>query len=116
MFSRLFITVTLALLAASSPLVVRNSPVSIPLARRFNVTGAKNILAADQARAKFLKSGTKSAQKAAASSGSLPVTNGAVTYTAAVCATFLYSVASIDDRAIFVQINVGSPPTVCKWI
>ncbi|KIP05512.1 hypothetical protein PHLGIDRAFT_74133 [Phlebiopsis gigantea 11061_1 CR5-6] len=92
MFSKLFIPVYLALLIAASPVVVRNSPVNVQLARRFNVTGGKNVLAADQARAKFLKSGAKSARKAASGTSSIPATNGAVTYTAA--------------------IEVGSPPTV----
>ena len=86
MFCKLLIPIYLALTIAASPVVVRNSPVSVPLARRFNVTGAKNVLAADQARAKFLKGGAKSARKAAGGSGSIPLTNAAVTYTAAVCA------------------------------
>ena len=89
MFSKLFIPVYLALSIAASPVVVRNSPVSVQLARRFNATGGKSVLAADQARAKFLKSGVKSARKAAGGSGSIPATNAVVTYTAAV-GTSLY--------------------------
>ena len=88
MFSQLCVIVSLAILATASALVVRDAPISIPLARRFNATGAKNILAADQARAKFLKSGGRSVHKPAAGTGDVPVTNGAVTYTAAV-RTFL---------------------------
>ena len=97
MFSQLYITVCLALFAAASPVVVRNGPISIPLARRFNATGAKNVLAADQARAKFLKSGVKTTHKAAVNSGSLPVTNAAVTYTAAVCIQNPFARDAIDD-------------------
>ena len=87
MFSQLFIAVYLALYAAASPLAVRNSPVSIPLARRFNITASKNVLELDQARAKFLKSGAAQKGSKAASSVAavpVPVTNGVVTYTTAV--------------------------------
>ena len=44
-----------AIAIPAKPIVVRNLPVSFPLARRFNITGVPNILAADQARAKMLK-------------------------------------------------------------
>lgn len=87
MFSQLFIAVYLALFAAASPLTVRNSPVTIPLARRFNATGSKRFLELDQARAKFLKhSATQKGPKAASSASTFPfpVTNEATTYTAAV--------------------------------
>ena len=88
MFSQLCATVSLALLAAASPIVVRKTPISVPLARRFNATGASNVLASDQARARFLKSGgIKSVHKPAVNAGDVPVTNGAVIYTAAVRAT-----------------------------
>jgi hypothetical protein len=87
MFSQLFIAVYLALYAAASPLTVRTSPVTIPLARRFNITGSKNVLELDQARARFLKSGVAQKGPKTASSAAavpVPITNGAVTYTAAV--------------------------------
>ena len=87
MFSQLFVAVYLALYAAASPLTIRTSPVSIPLARRFNSTGSKTILELDQARARFLKSGAAQKGPEAASSAAavpVPVTNGVVTYTAAV--------------------------------
>jgi len=99
MFSQLFIAVYLALFAAASPLTVRNSPVTIPLARRFNATGSKRFLELDQARAKFLKhSAIQKGPKAASSASTFPfpVTNEATTYTAAV--------------------DVGSPPTTFNLI
>lgn len=89
MFASLTVTVTLALLTAASPLVVRQGPVTLPLARHFNFTGTKTLLERDQARAKAFKSGTKVKPNAAAASASassfpVPVVNGAVTYTAEV--------------------------------
>jgi hypothetical protein len=88
MFNQFTVTVYLALIAAASPLVVRKSPITIPLARRFNVTGSSKILELDQARAKFLKSGKRTVHTNKATSDAtvpVPVTNGAVTYTATVC-------------------------------
>ena len=89
MLFQLFVAVYLALFAAASPLTVSKSPVTIPLARRFNITGSKNIVELDQARAKAFKSGTKvkpdaAAASASASSFPVPAINGAVAYTAQV--------------------------------
>ena len=86
MFAHLAITVTLALLTAATPVVVRQSPVTIPLVRHFNLTGTKTLRELDLARVRNMKSGTKVKPDAAAAS-SFPVTavNGAVTYTAEVC-------------------------------
>lgn len=91
MFTRLLITVSLALASAASPLVIRNSPITLPLTRRMNVTGTKNILERDQVRAKGLRAGrstkipssTKEAA-AAASTFPVPATNLATIYTAEV--------------------------------
>ena len=85
--------------ASASPTIVRRSPVTLPIARRLNVTGAANILALDQARAKQLKSISISSSssssgtsfKKAASAFDVIATNGAVDYTASV--------------------GVGTPPT-----
>ncbi|KIP05511.1 hypothetical protein PHLGIDRAFT_119740 [Phlebiopsis gigantea 11061_1 CR5-6] len=91
MFAHLAVTVTLALLTAATPVVVRQSPITIPLARRFNFTGTKTLRELDLARVQKLRSGTKfksrpDAAPASASASSFPVTvvNGAVTYTAEV--------------------------------
>lgn len=99
MFSKPLIVISLALIASASPVSIRSSPVKIPLARRFNATGTKTIIEHDQARAKFFKSGGPSkANVRAASSASapVPVTNGAVTYTA--------------------EVNIGNPPTTFNLI
>ena len=91
MFTQLTVTVYLAVLAVASPLVVRKSPITIPLARRFNVTGSAKVLELDQARAKSFKSGVRTThthahtgKTSSAATVPVPVTNGAVTYTAAV--------------------------------
>ncbi|KAI0819359.1 acid protease [Trametes gibbosa] len=98
MLARFLPIVALAVAAVvAKPLVVRDSPISLPIARRFNATATANLVKADQARAKVLKnqalaqgkhSGFKSA---AAGIIGVPVTNGAVTYT--------------------VSVGVGTPPT-----
>ncbi|KAI0327436.1 acid protease [Cubamyces sp. BRFM 1775] len=49
------ITLSIATAVAAKPVVIRESPVTLPIARRFNVTAAPNLLKADQARAKVLK-------------------------------------------------------------
>lgn len=90
MFAQLAVTVALALAAAGSPLVVRNTPVSLPLVRNFNMTGTKTLLQRDQARIKAFRSATKPTPNAAQASASaaaapVPVVNQAVTYTAEVC-------------------------------
>ncbi|KAI0634423.1 aspartic proteinase precursor [Trametes polyzona] len=70
----------------AKPVVVRDSPITLPVARRFNATAAANIVKADQARAQALKQKAlaKHAKVDAASPINVPVTNGAVTYTVSV--------------------------------
>ncbi|KAI9070303.1 acid protease [Trametes sanguinea] len=75
-------------------LVVRNaSPVTLPIARRLNVTGAANLVRLDQARAKAFKSRSKTAagKVQRADIFNTPITNEAVDYVASV--------------------GVGNPPT-----
>ncbi|OJT05192.1 Polyporopepsin [Trametes pubescens] len=89
MLARLLPIVALAVAAVvTKPVVVRDSPISLAVARRFNATAAPNILKADQARAKALKQQaqgkTTSLKAAQAALIDVPVTNGAVTYTASV--------------------------------
>ncbi|OSC99237.1 acid protease [Trametes coccinea BRFM310] len=75
-------------------LVVRNaSPVTLPIARRLNVTGAANLVKLDQARAKAFKSRSKAhiGKTRRADVFNTPITNEAVDYVASV--------------------GVGSPPT-----
>ena len=96
MFAQLTVVVYLSLVAAASPLVVRKSPISIPLARRFNVTGGAKIAELDRARAQSFKSGVRTAHAKTkpTSDAVVPVSvvNGAVTYTATVIATLFLHV------------------------
>lgn len=89
----------LALAASANPVVVRHSPVTLPLSRRVNLTSIHNLVRHDVARAKGLR-----ARAEAKASGTFKidavineqVDNQAVTYIAAV--------------------GVGSPATTCKLI
>ena len=82
-----------AVAAAASPVVQDTPKVTLSFAKHINATGTVNLLAQDQARAKFLKN-RASGEHLAERAGSIPVTNTAVSYTAAV--------------------GVGSPATTCK--
>ena len=84
MLSALLTIVHLALSVTSATLVVRDSPISLPLARRFNVTGSRNIAAADRARVNFLKDYAGASRQGGPSTSSLPVTNEIVSYIAQV--------------------------------
>ncbi|KAM5546160.1 hypothetical protein V8D89_000286 [Ganoderma adspersum] len=93
-----------AVAVSAKPIVVRDSPVTFPIARRFNSTGAANILKADQARAKVLKARSQATKVAAVDTAAgkifpginVPVTNQAVIYTA--------------------NVGVGTPPTTYDLI
>ncbi|KAF7436454.1 hypothetical protein PC9H_003287 [Pleurotus ostreatus] len=92
----LLTTVLLALSASATPLVtIRDSPISLPFARKTNFTGSVNLLKADQARAKALRARAEAKASGLALNVDAvinePVDNQAVTYIASV--------------------NVGSPPT-----
>ena len=103
------LTALLALAAAAvavsaKPIVVRDSPVTLPLARQLNVTGAANIVKADQARAKVLKARSQASNVPPVDTAAgkifpginVPVTNQAVIYSA--------------------NVGVGTPPTTYKLI
>ncbi|TCD61549.1 hypothetical protein EIP91_008260 [Steccherinum ochraceum] len=53
--SSLIVTITLALAVAANPLAIREPLVTLPLAKRVNVTGTATLLQRDQARAQSLK-------------------------------------------------------------
>jgi hypothetical protein len=90
-FASLLTTILLALSIAASPVEVRNSPVTLPIARKLNLQGGTvNLLQHDQARAAALKDTSSLGRRA----GSIPVINTAVSYVA--------------------QVGVGSPATTCK--
>ncbi|KAM5531862.1 hypothetical protein V8D89_014492 [Ganoderma adspersum] len=54
-FSALFALCAAATAVSASPFVVRDTPVSLPIARRFNATGSAKIVELDRARAQVLK-------------------------------------------------------------
>ena len=87
----------LALSVAASPVVVRNTLVSLPFARQFNITGALDVVQKDQARAKDLLSISQAKQSGTINAGAVVgvgVTDVGVVYQASV--------------------GVGSPPTDCE--
>ncbi|KAJ3490046.1 hypothetical protein NLI96_g1724 [Meripilus lineatus] len=91
-------TVSFALLLASlrvlaSPIVVRDSPITLPVARRVNATGAANLVKMEQARARALSNRSTAAKfhTNELPSYSIPATNQFVEYV--------------------VTVGVGSPPT-----
>lgn len=79
----LLTTLLLALSIAASPVEIRNSPVTLPIARRLNTSGGTiNLLQHDQSRAAALKNvGGDTLNRR---TGSIAVTNDAVGYIAAV--------------------------------
>ena len=97
--SALLAVVVAAVAASAKPVAVRDSPLTLSIARRFNSTGAANILKADRARAKVLKTRSQATKAAAVGTAvgkifpvtNVPITNQAVTYTA--------------------NVGVGTPPT-----
>ncbi|KAG2032340.1 aspartic peptidase domain-containing protein, partial [Suillus americanus] len=79
----LLTTLLLALSIAASPVEIRDSPITLPIARRLNTSGGTiNILQHDQSRAAALKNVGESTLNRRA--GSIAVTNDAVGYIAAV--------------------------------
>jgi hypothetical protein len=79
----LLTTLLLALSIAASPVEIRNSPISLPIARRLNTSGGTiNLLQHDQSRAAALKSVSEDTLDRR--TGSIAVTNDAVGYIAAV--------------------------------
>ncbi|KAI9070299.1 acid protease [Trametes sanguinea] len=87
-----FVVLSVAAAVAAKPVVIRKSPVTLPIARRINATSAPDLLKIDQARAKVLKEQGLAAGKGSASLRktakdaifNLPATNTAVDYTASV--------------------------------
>lgn len=89
--AHLIATLTLALVCAASPVVVRDNLVKLPMARRFNSTGVAKLVELDRARAQTLKTSSQSRQNkdrfrsaAKAAISNAPITNTAVTYIAEV--------------------------------
>jgi hypothetical protein len=88
----------LCLVVSTTPVVIRNSPIRLPLTRRLNVTSISNLLKHDQARARTLRARAVVGHTSIVSApivGNEPVNNQAVTYVAA--------------------IGIGTPPTTCQY-
>lgn len=90
-FSTLLALCMAAAAVSASPVVIRDSPISLPLARRFKETGPSAILAADRARAQVLKNVGHAKGSNASKRADVSVTN-ANTYYA-------------------VEVGIGSPAT-----
>ncbi|OAX36290.1 hypothetical protein K503DRAFT_313365 [Rhizopogon vinicolor AM-OR11-026] len=89
-FASLLTTLLLTMSIAASPVEVRDSPVTLPMARKLNLQGGTiNLLHHDQARATALRDRAASGLDRRA--GSAPITNEAAGYIA--------------------QVSIGSPPT-----
>jgi cathepsin E len=87
----------LAVGIAANPVVIHQAPVSLALARRLNVTGSKDLIRKDQARAKHLVAICQAKENGSPSPGaivSVDTTNVGVIYEA--------------------QVGVGSPATSCE--
>ena len=93
----LLTSVLLALVVAAEPIVVKRSPVSLPLTRRININAdTQNLVQHDQARVKALKTNSEAKAAGIPRQVSSPAINEAVQYIA--------------------SIGVGSPATQCKWL
>lgn len=126
MFTQLVATLTLALLCAASPVIVTDNFVKLPIARRFNSTGAAKLVQLDRARAQTLKASSQSrhssqhfrnaAKAAVGAMSDEPVTNQATTYTAAVSGLRFGDAThhGYTDTGTHLQVQVGSPPTTCE--
>ncbi|KAI1786454.1 acid protease [Ganoderma leucocontextum] len=89
-FSTLLALCTVAAAVSASPVVVRDSTISLPIARRFKSTGAASILEQDRARAQMLKN-VGHAKGAGSKRADVLVSNADTCYTA--------------------EVDVGSPAT-----
>ena len=80
------VVVIFALSSLGTPLASSTSAITLPLARRFNVTGTLNIAEADRARAKLLKSriASNTGRNNKRSVFVAPITNEAVSYSVSV--------------------------------
>ena len=96
--SSLIATLTLAIAVAANPIVqLRDAPVTLSIAKRFNFTGSTSLIEKDQARAAGLRKLAEakiSGNLADRAVISTAVTNGLVDYVA--------------------NVAVGSPATTCK--
>ncbi|KAJ8475028.1 hypothetical protein ONZ45_g15748 [Pleurotus djamor] len=98
----LLTTVLLAISASATPLVtIRDTPITLPLARKTNFTSSTNLVIRDQARAQALR-----ARAEAKASGTLSLHNDAVIN------------EPVDNQAVtyLASVNVGNPPTTFQLL
>ncbi|EMD36748.1 hypothetical protein CERSUDRAFT_51190 [Gelatoporia subvermispora B] len=87
MFPTVSLVLLCALAVAANPITVKNSPISVPVVRRLNLTGESTVADLDRARARSMRSGTfirPTRAKSAASVFNVPVINEVVSYVATV--------------------------------
>ncbi|KAG6842466.1 hypothetical protein C0991_007596 [Blastosporella zonata] len=101
----LLITLVLALVVSANPIVVNDSPVKLPLARRLNTTSVHNLIRHDLARAKYLR-----ARGQAVAQGQ--------TLDAADAAAAAVINESVDNQVVtyIASVGVGSPATTYQLI
>lgn len=83
--SALLLTLAFTLAVSANPVVIRDSPITLPITKRLNANGTFNLLERDQARVKGLKQFARqkiSGTLVDAVVASVPVTNQAVDYVA----------------------------------
>ncbi|KAL4244017.1 peptidase A1 family protein [Abortiporus biennis] len=89
--SSLLTTLLLSLAVASTPTVIQDSLVTLPIAKRINANSKATILEHDQARAQELRRSHEGRQRDLNPRENVPAVNGVVDYT--------------------VKVQIGSPPT-----
>lgn len=108
--------------AAAGPVVIRDSPISLPIAKRVNFTGPASLHGRDQARIQHLRrvaETKKNGQFATLASDAVvnvPAENQAVEYTVNVRSSRIQFRHTLWLTAPFPQVGVGSPATTCKFV
>ncbi|KAG6919007.1 hypothetical protein DXG01_009717 [Tephrocybe rancida] len=91
----------LPLVISAKPVVVQESPVKLPLARRLNITSVHNLLRHDVARAKFLRAKAEAKLRGASNFNARAIIN-----------------EQVDNQAVtyIASIGVGSPATTYELL
>ncbi|KAH9170213.1 aspartic peptidase A1 [Lactarius sanguifluus] len=94
---------------AANPIVVRKGPVSLPFARRLNITGAHDLIQKDQTRARNMFN--SKINKRSGTPGSVGITNVAVVYEASVGigAPATFYTLLVDTGSSNTWIGAGKP-------
>lgn len=110
MFPAVSLLLLCVLAVTAKPVVVRDSPITLPIVRKLNLKGEATIADIDRARVQGFRDrsiATVHGASAAAAVLNVPVTNGLVQYTASV--RRLYSLIIFADQLIFVCRSVSVP-------